>query len=351
MAKSRSGERQRVPVLLRSAPCSFESRNTSVMIRSEEIRDSASTATAQVANNVASAGYSQSYATPVAPGQVISLFVKGLNVPNATASADPWPTTLGGVRVVVAPNPQNLAYPTALPILSVSSDPLACAGDFTGFCKTTNIVVQIPYEPICAPNWFPPDCNYNVIYLTVQVNGVAGQGSWFSFDAGPQPHVLNSCDSISASHGESCNQAITHADGSLVGGSMQQGVSPAHPGEEIVIYAVGLGATANAKTGRIVTVPDPLLQGVYFTPAIFTGTTLQFGAPIKADWAGLVPGFVGLYQMNVRLPPAVPGNIAVCGSLGGGIVRLFFGNFGNPAWLDTPNTAPFIDVCVASPSN
>ena len=75
---------------------------------------SASTATAQVANNIASAGYSQSYATPVAPGQVISLFVKGLNVSNAVASTDPWPTTLGGVRVVVAPNPQSLAYPTAI---------------------------------------------------------------------------------------------------------------------------------------------------------------------------------------------------------------------------------------------
>jgi uncharacterized protein (TIGR03437 family) len=312
---------------------------------------SASTATAQVANNVVSAGYSQSFVTMVAPGQVISLFVKGLNVPNAAASTDPWPTTLGGVRVVVAPNPNNLAYPTALPILSVSSDPLACAGDLTGFCKTTNIVVQFPYEPICAPNWVPATCNSTAVYLAVQVNGVAGQGSWFSTVAGPQPHVLNSCDSISASHGESCNPAITHADGSLVGGTMLPGISPAHPGEEIVIYAVGLGATANAKTGQIVTVPDPLLQGVYFTPAIFTGTTLQFGAPIKADWAGLVPGFVGLYQMNVRLPPTVPGNIGACGSPAAGIVRLFFGNFGDPAGLDTPNTAPFIDVCVANTSN
>ena len=317
---------------------------------------SASTGSAQVANYVASAGYSQSFGTPVAAGQVISFFVAGLNVPNAVASTDPWPTTLGGVRVVVAPNRQNLAYPTALPILSVSSDAGACAGGDIVYCnsanKTTNIVVQFPYEPICVPNGLPNACDSpGGVYLTVQVNGVAGQESVFYTNAGPQPHVLNSCDSISASHGESCNPAITHLDGSLVGGTMLPGISPAHSGEEIVIYAVGLGSTANAKTGRIVTKPDPLLQDVYFTPAIFTGTTLQFGAPIKADWAGLVPGFVGLYQMNVRLPPTVPGNIAPCGSAGGGIVRLFFGNFGFPAWLDTPNTAPFIDVCVASPSN
>jgi len=317
---------------------------------------SASTATAQIASLVASAGYSQSFGTPVAPGQVISLFVKGLNVSNAVASTDPWPTTLAGVSVVVAPDPQNSAYPTALPILRVSSDAGACAGGDIAYCnsanKTTNIVVQFPYEPICVPNGLPNTCSSPMgVSLAVQVNGVAGQGSVFYTNAGPQPHVLNSCDSISTSHGESCNLAIAHADGSLVGGIMLPGISPAHPGEEIVIYAVGLGATANAKTGRIVTKPDPLLQDVYFTPAIFTGTTLQFGAPIKADWAGLVPGFVGLYQMNVRLPPTVPGNIGACGRPAAGIVRLFFGNFGFPAGLDTPNTAPFIDVCVASTSN
>jgi hypothetical protein len=75
------------------------------------------------------------------------------------------------------------------------------------------------------------------------------------------------------------------------------------------------------------------------------GTTLQFGPSIKADWAGLSPGFVGLYQIDMHLPATVPSNIAPCGSAQGGNLRLFFGN---QVTLDTANTAPFTDVCVST---
>ena len=306
---------------------------------------SASTATAQIANYVASAGYTFSSVTPVAPGQVISLFVDGLNVPNAAASAVPWPTALGGVSVVV-PNPPNSGYPTALPILSLSSYADACSGGLVNFCNTTDIVIQFPYEPICIPNGFPNACTIggpSAVYLVVEVNGVAGQGFWFSVGGGP--HFLNSCDSIYGRPSGSCNQAITHADGSLVGPAGLQGASPARPGEEITIYAVGLGPTAHSKTGQAVTIPDPLPTAAYLTPAILTGTTLQFGGSIKADWAGLVPGFVGLYQMNMQLPATIPTSLPPCAGAEGGNVRLFFGN---QVQQDTANTAPYTDVCVAS---
>jgi uncharacterized protein (TIGR03437 family) len=313
---------------------------------------SASTGFAQAANSIASAGYSFSGATPVAPGQVISLFVPSLNVPNARATKTPWPTSLSGVSVVV-PNPPNPAYPTALPILSVSS--YLCEGPATQFCPA-EIAVQVPYEPTCIPNQLD-DCMFgpfgSLVLVAVQVNGVAGPGFLLAPSAG-QPHFLNSCDSIFGSGGI-CLQQITHADGSLVGGFALPGVTPAHPGESVTIYAVGLGPTPHSKTGQAVAAPDALPDDVYLTPAILTdlgatqpfkgGASMEFGAPIKADWAGLVPGFVGLYQINVTLPATLPAGAAGCNGFEGGNVRMFWGNILDQ---DTVNTAPFVDVCVAN---
>ena len=63
---------------------------------------SACTASAQIPNYIASAGYALAEPTPVAYGQVISLFVVGLNVPDAAAATTtPLPTELSGVRVIV----------------------------------------------------------------------------------------------------------------------------------------------------------------------------------------------------------------------------------------------------------
>jgi uncharacterized protein (TIGR03437 family) len=92
-------------------------------------------------------------------------------------------------------------------------------------------------------------------------------------------------------------------------------------------------------------VSDPLGYNVYLTPAVLVGSNLQFGPPIQADWAGLVPRFVGLYQINVQLPATIPTGIPPCGSAEGGNLRLFFGN---QVSQDTANTATFTDVCVAT---
>ena len=309
----------------------------------------ASTASGQIANYVGSAGYSFSNGLQVAPGQVISFFVQGLNVPDAVASDVPWPTKLSGVSVTV-PNPPNANYPKALPIFSVSSYPDACSGGLFNFCNLTAIVVQVPYEPTCIKTGaIPNECTLGAhppVVVQVQANGMAGQG-FNLYLTGAAPHFLNSCDSIYGRASVLCNQLITHADGSLVGAYGWPGVSPAKPGETVSIYAVGLGPTPNSKTGQAVSAPDPLDLDVYFTPAILIGSTLQFSPSIKADWAGLIPGFVGLYQINVKLPP-LPNGITPCGISEGGNVRLFFGFSSGQVQQDTVNTVPFTDVCMAA---
>jgi len=66
-------------------------------------------------------------------------------------------------------------------------------------------------------------------------------------------------------------------------------------GEWVQIYGTGLGAVNPAATSGAVP-PSPPPQ---------TNTPVQVpidGAPLDAAWAGLAPGWVGLYAVNVQLP-------------------------------------------------
>ena len=96
--------------------------------------------------SLASAGHTFPNPPTVAQGQVITLFVQGLEVPNASASVVPWPTTLGGVTVAVV-NPPTPNYPATLPIYRVFSSPTQCAGGNASYCNTTAITVEFPVEP------------------------------------------------------------------------------------------------------------------------------------------------------------------------------------------------------------
>lgn len=84
--------------------------------------------------------------------------------------------------------------------------------------------------------------------------------------------------------------AVTHAaDFSLVTAS-----NPAHPGEYLAVFCSGLGATTPAvAAGQI----SPLAP-IKASGSISVGT----GAGIHFQYAGLVPGSIGLYQVNFQLP-------------------------------------------------
>jgi hypothetical protein len=131
-------------------------------------------------------------------------------------------------------------------------------------------------------------------------------------------HVLTTCDLTQSSQssspsgsGGSCGSIVTHADGTRVTIG-----SPAVPGEEIVIYAVGLGQTIPAvKTGEATPPVAPVPAAYYglivqfdFRPNAGPShpyyDVLQYGP--SAAFIGLTPGEVGLYQVNIRLPDSFP---------------------------------------------
>jgi uncharacterized protein (TIGR03437 family) len=86
--------------------------------------------------------------------------------------------------------------------------------------------------------------------------------------------------------------AILHQDGV----SLVTSASPASPGEIVTIYATGLGpVSATPATGEAA-LADPLSMTA-FDPVVTVG-----GMEAVVEFSGLAPTFVGLYQINVRLP-------------------------------------------------
>ncbi len=70
----------------------------------------------------------------------------------------------------------------------------------------------------------------------------------------------------------------------------------ARPGDVVTLYATGLGATSpRTEAGQIVKTAAPLVRLREFRVEVG-------GAPATVLYAGLAPGFAGLYQVNLRLP-------------------------------------------------
>ncbi len=86
----------------------------------------------------------------------------------------------------------------------------------------------------------------------------------------------------------------THLDGSLV-----DRVAPATAGEWIVLYAEGLGRTVpDAESYALDTGIAPLQDRGDFA-VLVSGVAVP---PPSIYYAGLTPGYAGLYQVNVQLP-------------------------------------------------
>jgi uncharacterized protein (TIGR03437 family) len=86
----------------------------------------------------------------------------------------------------------------------------------------------------------------------------------------------------------------THLDGSVI-----TAASPAHGGEIVVLYASGLGPTAPpAIKDQVPKAAAPLVQMSDFR-VLVNGVAVD---PSRILYAGVAPGYAGLFQINVKLP-------------------------------------------------
>ncbi len=109
-------------------------------------------------------------------------------------------------------------------------------------------------------------------------------------------------------------------------GSINSAAHQAKHGDTITIYAIGLGATSPAVGTNQLAPSSPLAQAVPAPDVSFGGTV---GAPVVTPfYAGLTPGSIGLYQVNVTIPDDSPS--------GSVLVKVGFPDAGSnalPVWI------------------
>ena len=203
------------------------------------------------------------FVAPVAPGSLVSIFGSNLAPQVAQAASIPLPASLGGVTV-----------------------------SFNGFLAPLlyvapgQINAQIPFE---VPS-------NQTVSIVVSNNGVLSAPQTVEVSA-YAPGVFSF---------EGYAVAI-HSDGSLAaptGAFPQIASRPAVPGETLQILATGLGpVNPPAITGDN---SLDMLRRTIATPTIMIGGLLA-----QVPFSGLSPQFVGVYQLNVVVPPGIPTSDAV----------------------------------------
>jgi uncharacterized protein (TIGR03437 family) len=148
--------------------------------------------------------------------------------------------------------------------------------------------------------------------LSISVPGHAPLTAWI--DVKPQAPALFTWQTGTT---DSSKYAVAqHSDFSNVGKAglfPQQSSSfttPAKPGEVIVLYASGLGATSTSGTfGSIADKP-------YSVAGTVTATV--GGTNAKVLYSGLVQGLADIYQINCQLPSSLPdGDVQIVVSVNG----------------------------------
>ncbi|HLK18354.1 MAG TPA: hypothetical protein VKT81_05330 [Bryobacteraceae bacterium] len=98
------------------------------------------------------------------------------------------------------------------------------------------------------------------------------------------------------------NTSTYAAPSGSISGSASRGVKP---GEFITIYCTGLGAVTNPPSPGKPASGNPLSHAVT-TPKVTIG-----GENAAVSFAGLSPGYVGLYQVNAQIPADASGGNAI----------------------------------------
>jgi uncharacterized protein (TIGR03437 family) len=203
-----------------------------------------------------------SYTTgALAPGSIVSVFGRNLTPANAHATDLPLPTTLGEATLTVSGTDAPLFFSTA-----------------------SQINAQLPFELTA---------NSRVQVVAKRANAAAVPELITLAAARPGIFTTNQQGTGQG--------AIFNERGQLVDSS-----APAVAGDIVQVYSTGLGATQPPVKSGVAAPVQPLAL------AAATVTATVGGRPATVQFAGLAPGFVGLYQVNVRIPagmtpgPAVP---------------------------------------------
>lgn len=193
---------------------------------------------------------------PVAPGGLISVYGQQMSPVNMATREIPLPTALGESCLTVNGVP--------VPVLFVSSQ---------------QINGQLPFNV---------DGNATMTLHTP--GGVSDNFNFTIFSAAPSIFRSGTAGPLTG-----LATVVRTDDNELV-----TPTNPLHPNDSIVIYATGLGRTQPAVDAGLPAPSDPL-AGAIIAPLVTLG-----GVPLTVSYAGLVPGQVGVYQINATIPLKIP---------------------------------------------
>jgi uncharacterized protein (TIGR03437 family) len=196
-----------------------------------------------------------SYTTDLPAGGIVSIFGRNLGT-TVVANSAPLPTILDGVCVTLNNAP--------LPLFSTSAG---------------QINVQIPFERTAGT--FPlvvRDTNKKVASLPANIRIVRAAPSVLVDPATKQTAIYDD-------KGRAVNKD-----------------NPTTRDRRLVIYALGLGPTRGTRVAAGAVSPSAVPAETADTVKVFFGDKRYSQAEMIVEWSGLVPGFVGLYQINIYVP-------------------------------------------------
>lgn len=211
----------------------------------------------------------------ITPGSLVSIF--GTNLASKVAGADTVPLShsLGGVVVQF----ENGNTKVLAPMLYAQPDDPANN-------VTSQLNVQVPWEIV-------PEGASATLKVVVNNNGKISPAA--------QVQVAPFSPGVFSSNGMAIAQ---NPDGTLAwpsGAVPGLTTHPAKIGDVIVVYATGLGAVQNTPADG----HDSLdkLRNTLTKPQVLIG-----GVSAEVDFSGLSPQFVGVNQLNVKVPNVATGN-------------------------------------------
>jgi uncharacterized protein (TIGR03437 family) len=194
--------------------------------------------------------------------------------------------------------------------------------NFGGICVIVDSVYDAPILSV-----YPNQINFQVpdsvsANSVVAVQVTVDCGGETEFTTNPQTVSLQVAAPeflyfVANANGKDPIAAINSETGAYIGPpSLPFQTTPAKPGDLVTLFAIGLGPTKAAASG-----PQAGLA-----PSGSASITLPIqmslgGAPVAGTdilYAGVTPGFVGLYQVNLQIPPGTPdGDLPVVATIGG----------------------------------
>ena len=190
----------------------------------------------------------------IAPGAIVSVFGADFASGDQTANVVPLPTVLGDTSVTF--------NGTAAPLFFVS---------------TAQINAQAPFDLPAGTA------------VSVQVR----RGSTLS--TARTVNVAAVSPGIFVSAANNAGAVLHNSDFSAVNSS-----SPARTGEYVVIFCTGLGPLRTPVKAGDRAPSDPPAETIYLPTVSIAGSLAT------VTYSGLAPGYVGLYQINARVPAGLP---------------------------------------------